>query len=140
MSMMWEPRVEVMQEYHAPILAVAQLAGCDTTQSIVGAFRYMGYNGTKAMCVVDMKETLYVAEPHVIWFPWCPPRLRMKGFKWLVTELAKHKEVFLAVLKADNNLHEHYVKNEFIRKIGVLDNLPEEAGQEIHFYQYKRSK
>lgn len=133
--MMWEPRVEPLADYHWPILNVAHIAGCDTTQTIVGATRYMGYNGKKAMCVIDLKETPYVAEPHVIWFPWCPPRLRMKGFKWLVAGLAKKKVVFLAVLKADNSLHEHYVKNGFIRKIGVLDKLPEDAGQEIHFYQ-----
>jgi len=125
------------------VLATATLAGCDISP-VIECNRFIGIGslGGKRIifCILDVKETPYVAEPHVIWLPWIPPKERMKAFKWAMQYYGSTKQVLLIVLKANNSLFEHFTKKRFLRKIGIIDHLPEEAGGEIHMYQYTREK
>lgn len=109
--------------------------------SVAGGERFIGYGDTKygyaPACILDVVGTPYVAEPHVIWFPWTSAADRIVNFKWAMKYLAESREVFLTVQKDQIKFFEHFVKRGLLRKVGYLENMP--IVDEIHMYQYKRS-
>ena len=127
-------------EYDA-VLITAALSGTDLTPCVDGQ-RFVGIGNTKyghgPACVIDLIETPYVAEPHVVWFPWTSPSDRILNFKWAMEYLGKEKEVFLTVQKSQISFFEHFAKKGFLRKVGFINNLPEV--EEIHMYQYERKR
>lgn len=137
---MRERYIVPLAEEHVPFLMAAALAGVNI-DPMYGGNRYIGYGHSKygfgPVCLIDAKETPYVVEPHVEWFPWCSRREIFAAFKWAMDYWAKDRVVMLAVLKKDNSLHEQCVKRGLLRKIGFLEALPQEVGSEIHFYQYR---
>lgn len=124
-------------ELHDAILFTAQMEGVDVSPMIEGE-RFIGFGATKhgygPACILDLTGTEYVAEPHVIWFPWTTKANRIVHFKWAMEMLAQNKEVLLAVEKKEKMFFEHFVKRKLLRKVGFLDNLP--IVDEIHMYQY----
>lgn len=142
-EMLPERRIVPLDESFIPLLHAAAMAGCDVTPTIAGQ-RYVGFGhgkyGYGPVCLVDVTETAYVAEPHVIWFPWCPPKERIRAFKWSMEYFGTAKQVLVIVLKQYKDFYEHFVERGVLRKIGQIDNLPAEAGEEIHMYQYVRKK
>lgn len=140
--MMSERSLEYYAAHHAPILAAAALEGVDTSAVIQGATRLIGYGDTKygygAACILDIVQTPYVMEPHVIWFPWLRPSQRIAHFKWAMELMAETHQVLLNIEKKHIPFFEHFVKKGFLRKIGFIDNLP--IVEEIHMYQVQRGK
>jgi hypothetical protein len=138
-----ERKIVPIDESFTPLLHAAAMSGCDVTPKIAGV-RYVGFGhgdyGYGPVCLVDVTETAFVAEPHVIWLPWCPPRERIEAFKWSMEYFSKSKQVLLIILKPYKDFYEHFVKRGQLRKIGFVDSLPAEAGEEIHMYQYVRKK
>lgn len=132
------PATEVSRE----VMALVTVAGVDAPY-VEGAVRYIGFGATEygynAACIVDLKETPYVAEPHVTWFPWVNARQRISNFKWAMSELSERKEVLLIVAKEQTGFFDHFTKKGLLRKAGDIINLPKEAGEEIHMYQVNRS-
>jgi hypothetical protein len=127
---------------HAGLLAAATLEGCDFTELVPNAQRYVGYGNTKygygPACVLDLTGTQYVAEPHVVWFPWTSARDRVLNFKWCMNLLAETREVLFNTAKEHAPFFDHFAKNGYIRKIGYIENLP--IVEEIHMYQVNRRK
>lgn len=132
-----ERRLVDIGDEHRNILAIAALSGCDLTEQIPGARRMVGYGDTKyghgPACVMDITATQYVAEPHVIWFPWTTPKDRIVNFKWAMNLLAETHQVLLNVAKEHAPFFDHFVKRGFLRKAGFLVNMP--VVEEIHIYQ-----
>lgn len=118
------------------------MEGCNVAPAIEGD-RFIGFgnakNGFGPVCIVDVKETPFVAEPHVTWFPWTPAKERIAAFKWAMEYYGQEKEVLLIVAKPSYNLHEHFVKRGLLRKIGFIDHMPE-GTEQIHMYQYNRGR
>ncbi len=135
-----EHSLEYVAEHHVPILTAAALEGVDTDAVVQGATRLIGYGDTRygygAACILDIVQTPYVMEPHVIWFPWTTPRNRMVHFKWAMEKMAETHQVLLNIEKKHTPFFEHFVKNGFLRKIGFINNLP--IVEEIHMYQVQR--
>jgi len=108
-----------------------------------GAQRFLGWADTERgfapACIIDLKETPYVAEPHVTWFPWVNARQRIECFKWAMAQFSEGREVLLIVANNQKGFFEHFTKRGLLRKAGNIVNLPEEAGSEIHMYQVNRS-
>lgn len=133
--------VEIQQE-HLPLLAAAALEGCDFSEQVPNATRYVGYGATKhgygPACVLDLTGTQYVAEPHVVWFPWTSRKDRIINFKWAMSMLAETREVLLNVAKEHAPFFDHFARNKYLRKIGYIENLP--IVEEIHMYQVNRRK
>lgn len=127
---------------HTPILNAAALEGVDLEAAIEGATRLIGYGNTKygygPACVIDLIQTEYVMEPHVIWFPWTSAADKIVNFKWAMSLMAKTHQVLLNVEKKHKNFFDHFAKKGFLRKIGFIENLP--IVEEIHMYQVQRSK
>lgn len=126
-------------EEHAALEQLVRALGVDTSPMVGGA-RYAGFMGDKLVCFLDAKHTQYVMEPHVIWMPWATPKERMECFKWAMENLGQGREILLMIQKEHNSLFEHFAKRKYLRKIGFIDNLPKEAGEEIHMYQYVRER
>jgi hypothetical protein len=126
---------------HDNILAVAALE-CDLTPQIPNARRMIGYGDTKygygPACVMDITATEYVAEPHVIWFPWTTSQNKIVNFKWAMQMLAETHEVLLNVAKEHAPFFDHFTKRGFLRKAGHLTNMP--IVEEIHMYQVVKGK
>lgn len=131
--------VEIQQE-HLPLLAAAALEGADFSEQVPHAKRYIGYGNTKygygPACVLDLTGTQYVAEPHVIWFPWTSAKDRLLNFRWAMDLLAETREVLLNVAKEAAPFFDHFAKKNYLRKIGYIENLP--IVNEIHMYQVRR--
>lgn len=127
---------------HTGLLAAAALEGCDFQELVPNAQRYVGYGNTKygygPACVLDLTGTQYVAEPHVVWFPWTSAKDRVINFKWAMNLLAETREVLLNVAKEHAPFFDHFAKKGFVRKIGFIENLP--IVEEIHMYQVNRRK
>lgn len=127
---------------HAGLLAAAALEGCDFQELVPNARRMVGYGNTKygfgPACVLDLTGTQYVAEPHVVWFPWVRPQDKIVNFKWAMNLLAETHEVLLNVAKEHAPFFDHFAKKGFLRKIGYIENLP--LVEEIHMYQVNRRK
>lgn len=102
----------------------------------------IGYGNTKhgfgPACVLDLTGTEYVAEPHVVWFPWTSAKDRVVNFKWAMDLLAESREVLLNVAKEHAPFFDHFAKKNYLRKIGYIENLP--IVEEIHMYQVNRRK
>lgn len=132
--------LEYVEPRHIPILAAAALDGVDTTPVIQGATRLMGYGATKygygPACVLDIIQTDYVMEPHIIWLPWTSPQQRIAHFKWAMELMTQTHQVLLNVEKKHINFFEHFVKKGILRKIGFIENL--HIVDEIHMYQVQR--
>ncbi len=128
-------------EAHGDIVLMASIKGVDVDQKVEGAERFIGFGPTKRgygqACILDLVATPHVAEPHVTWFPWTRPADRMVNFKWAIKMLGETRHVLLNVEKAHIALFEHFTKRGFLRKVGVIEDLP--VVDEIHIYQYKRN-
>lgn len=137
-----EHSLEYYSPHHAPILAAAALSGVDTEPIIQGATRLIGYGATKygygAACIIDLIYTDYVMEPHVIWFPWVSVANKIVNFKWAMNLMSETHQVLLHIEKKQKNFFDHFVKKNFLRKIGHIENLP--VVEEIHMYQVQRNK
>jgi len=125
---------------HTGVIYAAALEGVDVS-TLPDADRLIGYGATKygygPACVMDLISTPYVAEPHITWFPWTSPADRIINFKWGMRHLAESRTVLLNVEKKHISFFEHFTKKGFLRKIGVIEDLP--IVEEIHMYQFKRS-
>lgn len=134
--------LEYLAPHHQPLLAAAALAGVDMEPVIAGATRIVGYGNTKTgygpACLIDLIQTEYVCEPHVIWFPWVRPQDKIINFKWAMNLMAQTHHVLLNIEKKHIAFFEHFVKKGYMRKIGVIEDLP--IVEEIHMYQIKRSQ
>lgn len=119
---------------------MAAMQGVDVTPA-VQAERFIGYGNTKygygPCCILDLAGTQYVAEPHVIWFPWTSPSDRIVNFKWAMGHLAETRQVLLTVQKDQISFFEHFTKRGLLRKVGYIEDLP--LVDEIHIYQYERT-
>lgn len=137
-----EHRFEDAGPQHTGLLAAAALAGCDLEQTIPGSQRMIAYGATKygygPICAVDFTNTAFTIEPHVTWFPWTPPKSRLASFEWAMDLFAQTHVVLLNVAKENIAFFEHYVKKNYLRKIGYIEALPEV--EEIHMYQVNRRK
>lgn len=140
MSSQLERSLEPFAEYHIPLLAHAVMMGTNITQA-EWSERFIGYgdtvNGFGAACIIDIIETPYLLEPHIIWFPWTSPRNRVENFKWGCDHLSKLNPLFFTVQKDQMSFFEHFTKNKMLRKVGYLKDIKEI--EEIHMYQYYRS-
>lgn len=118
------------------------LDGIDTKPEVPNAVRLIGYGDTKhgygPACVVDVVQTEYVCEPHVIWFSWVSAKNKITNFTWMMNLISQSHEVMLNVSKSNNGFFEHFVKKGMLRKIGYME-IPA-ASEEIHMYQVKRRK
>lgn len=127
---------------HVGLLAAASLEGIDFSEQVPNAQRFVGYGNTKygygPACVLDLTGTQFVAEPHVIWFPWTSRKDRIINFKWAMSMLAETREVLLNVAKEHAPFFDHFARNKYLRKIGYIENLP--IVEEIHMYQVNRRK
>jgi hypothetical protein len=137
-----EHSLEYLAPHHQGILAAAALAGCDLDGVVAGATRLIGYGNTKygygPACVIDLLSTDYVMEPHVIWFPWTTAANKIVNFKWAMNLMAETHQVLLNVEKKHSSFFDHFARKGFLRKIGVIEDLP--IVQEIHMYQVRRNK
>lgn len=137
-----EPSLEFLGPQHAGILAAAALDGCNLEAVVPGAHRLVGYGDTKhgygPACVIDLVSTEYVMEPHVIWFPWTTTANKIVNFKWAMGLMAQTHHVLLNVQKDQAKFFDHFVKRGYMRKVGVIEDLPEV--EEIHMYQIKRGQ
>lgn len=124
---------------HTGLIFAAALEGLDVSPC-VGGQRFIGYGDTKygygPACILDVAGTEYVAEPHVVWFPWTSKANRIVNFKWAMKYLAQTRQVFIIVEKGENAFHEHFVKKGILRKVGYLKDIP--IVDEVHMYQYER--
>lgn len=118
----------------------AVLDGIDTQACVPGAERLIGYGNTKhgygPACFIDIVKTDYVMEPHVTWFSWVRPQDMIINFRWAMNKMAETHHVLLNVEKKQAKFFEHFVKKGFMRKVGVIEDLP--LVEEIHMYQIKR--
>lgn len=123
------------------ILYIAALDGTDVTPPIEGR-RFIGFGENKygygPVCVIDLKETPYVIEPHIIWFPWVGGKDRLRLAKWAFELWGKDKEVLAFVQKNQAAIFDHFTKKKVLRKIGIIEHLP--IVEEIHMYQYERKR
>ena len=137
-----ERRLEDVGPQHVGLLAAAALGGCDLQEMVPNARRLIGYGDTKygygPACVLDLTGTPYVAEPHVVWFPWTGPKDRVVNFRWAMDLLAQTHEVLLNVAKEHAPFFDHFAKKKYLRKIGHIENLP--IVEEIQMYQVNRRK
>ena len=135
-----ERKFEPINEQHQPLLAALALEGIDTTPCIGGAERLVGYGETKhgygPVCVLDLIQTPYVAEPHIIWFPWVSRKQKISHFKWAMQYMSGSREVLLNVEKQHTQFFDHFARQGLLRKVGHINNLP--LVDEIHIYQVKR--
>lgn len=135
-----EHSLEYLAPHHEGILAAAALAGCDLEPCVQGATRIVGYGNTRhgygPACLIDLIQTEYVCEPHVTWFPWISVADKIVNFKWAMNLMAETHHVLLNVEKKQASFFDHFVKKGYMRKIGVIEDLPEV--EEIHMYQIKR--
>lgn len=127
-------------ERHEPIIVAAALEGIAVEPVIENATRLIGYGETRhgygPTCILDLIQTEYVMEPHVTWFPWMRSRDKIVNFKWAMDLMIQSHHVLLNVEKKHIEFFEHFVKKGYIRKIGVIEDLP--LVEEIHMYQIKR--
>jgi len=127
---------------HEQLLAEVHAAGCDVSPIIPDATRMIGYGETKdgyrPICLLEITGTQYVAEPHVVWFPWTSTRSKISLFKHVVETLAKTHEVMLNVQKEYIQFYDHFAKQNYLRKIGYMTNIP--IVEEIHMYQYHKTQ
>lgn len=134
--------LEYYEPRHDLILQSARMSGCDIGQKIQGATRLIGYGNTiygyGPACLIDLVSTEHVYEPHVTWFPWTSAADKIKNFKWAMNLMAIDHEVLLHIEKKQKLFFDHFVKKNFLRKIGFIENLP--IVEEIHMYQVKRRK
>lgn len=141
MSTKLERNLEPFGDQHIALLAAAALQGVDTTPTVGGAQRFIGYGDSKLgygpVCILDLIQTDYVAEPHIVWLPWVRSAEMLGHFRWAMNYLSKSREVLLNVEKKHVPFFEHFVKKGLLRKIGYIENLP--IVEEIHMYQVKRS-
>lgn len=132
--------LEYLAPHHDGILAAAALQGCDLEAVVPGATRIVGYGDTKygygPACLIDLLQTAYTCEPHVIWFPWTTTANKIVNFKWAMNLMAETHHVLLNVEKSQASFFDHFVKKGYMRKVGVIEDLPEV--EEIHMYQIKR--
>jgi len=132
--------LEYLAPHHEVILAAAALAGCDLSIKVPGATRLIGYGNTKhgygPACVIDLIHTEYVMEPHVEWMPWTSAADKIVNFKWAMNLMAETHHVLLNVEKKQASFFDHFAKKGYMRKIGVIEDLP--IVEEIHMYQIKR--
>lgn len=132
--------LEYLSAHHEPLLAAAKLAGTELDAVIPNAVRLIGYGNTKSgygpACVVDVLQSEYVCEPHVIWFPWVGAKDKIINFKWIMNLITESHHVMLNIEKKHIAFFEHFAKRGYIRKIGVMEDLP--LVEEIHMYQIKR--
>lgn len=135
-------KIVPISDEHAPIVAMASFKGVNVEPVIEGGSRFIGYgqstHGFAPICIVDVKETPYVAEPHVTWLPWVSNKEKIRAFMFAMRYYSNGKQVLLIIGKDQMSFFEHFVKSGVLRKIGVMDNLPKEAGEEIHFYQVNK--
>lgn len=135
--MLLERNLEYVAEHHRALLTTLALTGVDVTPVVGGATRLIGYGATKygyaPACILDIVQTPYVTEPHIIWFPWVTPSQRLSHFKWAVTLMRKTHQVLFNVEKKHISFFEHFVKRGLLRKIGSITDLP--IVEEIHMYQ-----
>lgn len=135
-----EHSLEYLAPHHQGILAAAVLDGCDLGGVVPGATRLVGYGNTKygygPACVIDLISTEYVMEPHVIWFPWTTAANKIVNFKWAMNLMAETHQVLLNVEKEHASFFDHFARKGFLRKIGVIEDLP--VVNEIHMYQVRR--
>lgn len=133
--------LEYLAPHHHPIIASAVLAGVDVEPVVGGAQRLIGYGNTKygygAACILDVVQTPYVIEPHVIWLPWVSPADKIINFKWAMAKFAETHEVLLHIEKKQNGFFEHFVKRGLLRKVGHIE-VP--IIEEIHMYQVLKRK
>lgn len=133
-----ERSLEYLGDEHAAILAAAALSGVDIEPVIQGATRLVGFGDTKhgygPACILDIVQTPYVMEPHIIWLPWTTARQRIEHFKWAMDLMAQTHRVLMNVQKSQTGFFEHFAKRGLLRKIGYIDRLP--VVDEIHMYQY----
>lgn len=129
-------KLEDIGPQHDNIMAIAALE-CDLTPQVPNARRMIGFGNTKygygPACVLDITATEYVAEPHVIWFPWTRTQDRIVNFRWAMNMLAETHEVLLNVAKEHAPFFDHFAKKGFLRKAGFLNHMP--IVEEIHMYQ-----
>lgn len=125
---------------HESLVIGAGFLGVDVS-NCNGGYRLIGYGDTKygygPACIVDLTGTSVVVEPHVTWFPWTRPKDRIANFLWAMQHLSQSAEVMLVVQKSQNTFFEHFVKKSILRKIGLINRIPEL--EEIHLYQYERN-
>jgi hypothetical protein len=122
-------------EADRPVLSMAAMQGVDLSP-MVGGNRFLGWGETKhgfaPIALMDVKETDFVIEPHVTWFPWVSARQRVEAFTWALS--VWKKVVFLIIAKEHSAFYEHFLHKGLLRKVGVL-HVQKEAGEEIHMYQ-----
>lgn len=132
--------LEYLAPHHEAILAAATLEGAELDSVVQGATRIIGYGNTKhgygPACVIDLIQTEYVAEPHVTWFPWLSAADKIVNFKWAMNLMSEDRHVLLNIEKKHVSFFDHFVKRGFLRKVGVIEDLP--IVEEIHIYQIKR--
>lgn len=140
MSIALERSLEAYGPQHGGLLAVLTFSGIDVSPVVGGARRLIGYGATKhgygPACILDLIETDYVVEPHIIWMPWTNATQRLAHFRWSMPYLAAGRQVLFNVEKKEISFFEHFVKKGLLRKIGFIDNLP--VVEEIHMYQVKK--
>lgn len=133
-------RVEPIEEFHVPLIVSAAQSGCDVTVTPESE-RYIVYGKTRygdgPVAIVDVKETPYEVEPHIIWLPWTTTREKIECINDL-GDLWVGKVILLMTLKKFSGFFDHFIKKGKLRKIGFIDGLPKEVGEEIHLYQYVR--
>lgn len=141
MSTPQDRNLEYFGPQHQGLLAALALSGIDTDPVVGGATRLIGFGATKhgfgPACMLDIISTDYVMEPHIVWFPWTTAGQRIAHFKWAIELMRKTHHLLFNVEKKHIAFFDHFVKKGFIRKIGVIEDLP--IVEEIHMYQVKRS-
>jgi len=136
-----ERNLEYINDSHKGLLAALALDGIDTSPVVGGATRLIGYGDTKhgygPACLLDIIQTEYVMEPHIIWFPWTTAGQRIAHFKWAVELMRQTHHLLFNVEKKHILFFEHFTRKGLLRKIGFIADLP--LVEEIHMYQVKRS-
>lgn len=89
--------------------------------------------------ICNLIEAEGMLEPHVVWHPEATMRQKYVGFLNGMKELGARKNVLLMAIEDQKDFYEMWVERGVLRKVGVIEDIPEKNVINIHMYQLRRN-